>query len=147
MTATRDSLSKRDADDYGRVYRRYDFQGVCFDVCVSKSNIHRSLLLLHSLVRAFRARGYKIGHDQDRSRQPCIEVLGRSFKVSVWEPSKRQKKELSKRELEEKAKYRWSVRDYEHVPSGMLEAAGSWLLFFFVGAHRGHQKDTGSSSV
>jgi hypothetical protein len=103
------------------VSRRYDFHGICFEVCVAKPNVQRSLLLLHTLVRAFRARGYTIGQEGERSKQPYIEVLDRRFKVSVWEPSRRQKRELSKQEKERKEQYPWSVRDYEHVASGLLE--------------------------
>jgi hypothetical protein len=42
VTATRDSISKQEPDEYGRVSRRWDFKEVCFDVCVSKQNSHRS---------------------------------------------------------------------------------------------------------
>jgi hypothetical protein len=121
ITATREALSTREGDEYGRVSRRYDFTGVCFDVCVAKQNIHRSLLLLHSLVRAFRSRGFTIGEDGARTKQPYFEVLGRQFKVSVWEPSKRRKRELAKQDREELSRYPWRGRDYEHVPSGVLE--------------------------
>lgn len=121
VTATRESLSGRDADDYGRVSRRCDFRDTCFHVCVSKQNIRRSLLLLHAIVRAFRERGYVIGQSDDKQKQPFAEVLGRRFKLSIWEPAKRRTRILSKQEREEKAKYPWSVRDYEYVPTGNLE--------------------------
>lgn len=121
IRATRESLSKARPDKYGRVSRRYDFQGPCFDVAVSKENIQRALLLLHSLVKAIRSRGYDIGEYDQKSRQPCVKVLERCFRVSIWEPSKRHEKKLTKQEQAEKERYPWFYNDYDYTPSGMLE--------------------------
>ncbi|MHB8898889.1 MAG: hypothetical protein ACYC6Y_09105 [Thermoguttaceae bacterium] len=121
IRATRESLSNARPDKYGRVSRRYDFQGPCFDVAVSKANIQRALLILHSLVKAIRSRGYDIGEHDQKSRQPYVDVLGRRFRVSVWEPSKQQEKKLTKQEKAEKERYSWFSRDYDYQPSGILE--------------------------
>ena len=121
VSATRDSLSNMKPDDYGRVSRRYDFNAPCFDVCVSKANVQRALLLLHTIVRAFRQRGFTLEFDGGRSREPHFDILGRRFSVAIRESSRRQKRELTKAEKEEKAKYSWGVRDYEYVPTGVLE--------------------------
>jgi hypothetical protein len=122
IAATRESLSKGTADEYGRVSRRYDFKYPCFDVSVAKHNVHRALLLLHGLVRAFQDRGFTIVSSDRDSSQPHIQVLERKFRISVWEPSKRQKRELTKDETQQKERYPWSsIRDYEYVPTGVLE--------------------------
>ncbi len=121
VIATRESLSKQEVDEYGRVSSCRGSRSPCFEICVSKQNVQRALLLLHSLVRAFRDRGYRLHECDERSAQPYVEVLGKRFRVSVWEPSKQQKKELSKQKKAERERYPWSVRDYEYVPSGVLE--------------------------
>lgn len=122
VSATRESLSKGRIDEYGRVSRRYDFGGACFDVSVGKQNIQRALLLLHSLVRAFRNRGFKIVFRDNDASQPYIQVLERKFRLSIWEPSKQQKREITKEEKRHKEECPWSgIRDYEYVPTGMLE--------------------------
>jgi hypothetical protein len=49
-------------------------------------------------------------------------MLERKFRLSIWEPSKRQKRELTKDEKRQKEEDWWSsIRDYEYVPTGMLE--------------------------
>jgi hypothetical protein len=122
IAATRDSLSQAKPDDYGRVSRRYGFNGPCFDVCVGKQNVHRALLLLHSLVHAFKKRGFQIVPIGSQSRELHIQVFERQFRISVWEPSKRQKRELTEDEKRRKEEYSWSsIRDYNYVPTGMLE--------------------------
>lgn len=122
VAATREALSKRQADEYGRVSPSYDFRGACFDVRVSKPNVQRALLILHSLLRAFKNRGYHLGEQDQDSKQPYVEVLGRRFRLSIWEASKRQKRVLTKQERTEKERDPWrSIKDYEYVPSGVLE--------------------------
>lgn len=122
VRATRESLAQTKADDYGRVSRRYDFQGTTFEVCVSKANVHRALLLLHSLVRAFTARGYSIVAKGDRQKRAGVELMGRVFVVSIWEPSRRQDRVPSKQEQQDAKKYLWMTpRRYEYVSSGVIE--------------------------
>ena len=124
VIATRESLAKKEPDDYGRISRRYDFQSSCFDVAVSKSNVQRALLLLQTIVRALKSRGYTVAAGADRKKAPRITVLGRDFSISVWEPSKRIRRELTKEEKQERERWSWSsIRDYEHVPTGALEFA------------------------
>ncbi|WP_425619175.1 hypothetical protein NA78x_002912 [Anatilimnocola sp. NA78] len=122
VTATRESLSHRDPDEYGRVSRRYDFAAACFEVGVSKGNIQRALLLLQSLVKAFKSRGYELLAVGTKQKDAKVRVLDREFRISVWEPSNRRTRELTKQEKLEAERWRWSrPRDYEHVPSGILE--------------------------
>ncbi|WP_145095435.1 hypothetical protein [Anatilimnocola aggregata] len=122
VTAIRESLSHRDPDEYGRVSRRYDFAAACFEVGVSKGNIQRALLLLQSLVKAFKSRGYELLAVGTKQKDAKVRVLDREFRISVWEPSNRRTRELTKQEKLEAERWRWSrPRDYEHVPSGILE--------------------------
>ena len=122
VQATREALQQAEPDDYGRVSRRWDFPKPCFEVCVGRASAQRALLILHSLVRAFKVRGYKLVEKSDSSGWAGCEVLGRQFQISIWEPSKRQKRELTKAEIEERKRYQWLFRrDYEHVPAGSLE--------------------------
>lgn len=122
VIATRESLEKREPDDYGRVSRRYDFPGFCFDVAVSKANVSRALLLIQTLVKAIRDRGHAISAGNDRRKGPRITVLNRDFYISVWEPSKRKSRELTKQEKLERERFPWRTsRDYEYVPAGTLE--------------------------
>ena len=80
------------------------------------------MLLLNSLVRAFKNRGFKIASGNNRSSEPYIQVLERKFRLSIWEPSKRQKRELTKDEKRQKEEHWWSsIRDYKYVPTGVLE--------------------------
>jgi hypothetical protein len=122
VAATRESLAKQEPDEYGRISRRYDFPNSSFEVAVSKANVHRALLLLHTLIRALKSRGYVLTGGTDAKKAPRITVLGRAFSISVWEPSKRTPRELTKAEKEERARWSWSsVRDYQYVPTGSLE--------------------------
>jgi hypothetical protein len=122
VAATRESLAKQEPDEYGRISRRYDFPTSCFEVAVSKANVHRALLLLHTLVRALKGRGHVLTAGTDSKKAPRFTVLERAFSISVWEPSKRTPRELTKAEKEERARWSWSsIRDYEYVPTGSLE--------------------------
>ena len=122
VSATRDSLASQKPDEYGRISRRYDFAEPCFEVAVSKNNVQRALLLLQTMVKAFKSRGYAISTAGAEQRRPHINVLGRDFGISVWEPSKRKPRELTKQEKAERERWHWSsARDYEYVPTGTLE--------------------------
>ena len=75
VQATREALQQAEPDDYGRVSRRWDFPKPCFEVCVGRASAQRALLILHSLVRAFKVRGYKLVEKSDSSGWAGCEVL------------------------------------------------------------------------
>lgn len=122
VAAIRESLLQRNPDEYGRITRRYDFADACFEVGVSKGNIQRALLLLQSLVKAFKSRGYELLVTGNKQKEARVRVFEREFRIAVWEPSHRKPRELTKQEQLNKERWGWtSARDYEHVPSGHLE--------------------------
>lgn len=122
VAATRESLSHKTPDDYGRISRRYDFMKACFQVAVSKGNIQRALLLLQSLVKALKSRGHSVSADGSKHKNVKVRILDAEFLISVWESANRRSRELTKKEKADKERWGWtSARDYEHVPSGILE--------------------------
>lgn len=122
VAATREALAQSGPNYYGRVYPRNDPQGACFEVSVAKAHVHRALLLLHTVVRALCQRGFELTARDTETKGPTFNVLGMKVTLSVWEPSRRTRRQLTKAERDEKAKYGWTLaNEYDYVPQGHLE--------------------------
>lgn len=122
LRATKQALAKSKADEYGRLRPRYDFTDPHFGVGVSPANLPRALRILQALIDAMNSRGFELKTEPSKPAEPFFAILGRSFSVSIWEPSKRVKSPPP--EAKQRATDRWSWytrKEYEHVPSGQLE--------------------------
>jgi len=121
VTATREILADRKPDEYGRLWRPRNRTASTFDLQVSKTSLRRALLIVDTLLKAFKKRGYECLPGED-NKDPTVEILGRSFTIAIWESSKRYTRPEPPRSSGNEMEYfRWRSNRYEHKPTGMLE--------------------------
>ncbi|UUO07862.1 hypothetical protein M4951_05995 [Blastopirellula sp. J2-11] len=119
VTATRDMLTECKPDEYGRLRLPRERSTLAFDLNVSKANLRRALLIVDTLLKAFKKRGYTCDSSNDK-KEPGFAILGWNFTISMWESSKRYARKRSEGLNENDLDY-WFFRDYEYKPTGNLE--------------------------
>lgn len=113
---TKQSLEKAKPDDYGVV--RTAWNQHCLNLRVSKTELHRALLIMDALIKALEARGYSVEVAKADSPATYVLIGEEKLKVRLTEKVSRTERELT---AEEKRKPSDSVSDrWIYTPRGKL---------------------------
>lgn len=112
--AARVALKKPVIDSRGQPSTR----APALSICVSPSLQDRALRLVDTLLKALETRGYRI---EQSKKQVDILIMGRGHHLRVFEPCKRSPYVPTPKQLEDKARGRWSYwPNWAYQPTGKL---------------------------
>ncbi len=113
---TEKALRKAEPDDWGRL--RVHGQG-CLDIRVSRSSVHRALLIFDSLIKALKERGYVVSA---KPRGTKISILEEQIEIRLVESTKRSDRVLTREELikKESDPHFYFHNRYLYTPTGKL---------------------------
>jgi hypothetical protein len=113
---TRQALEKGKPDDYGMLSWSWDRR--CLNVRVSKTELHRALLIMDALLKALEVRGYSAEVSKDEPVATHILIGAEKVKVRLTEKANRSERQLT---AEEKKKPAHSISNrWVYSPSGKL---------------------------
>jgi hypothetical protein len=113
---TKQILEKGRPDDYGML--RWSWSQRCLNVRVSKTELHRALRIMDSLLKALEARGYSVEVSKEDAAATYILLAAEKLKVHLSEKANRNERELTAAE-KSKPSYQQPNR-WVYSPSGRL---------------------------
>jgi hypothetical protein len=100
---TRQALEKGKPDDYGML--SWSWSRRCLNVRVSKTELHRALVIMDALLKALEARGYSTEVTKDGPVETHILIGAEKLKVRLSEKANRSERELTAEEERKPAQY------------------------------------------
>lgn len=94
----------------------------CLDIHVGQDNIDRAMLIMDTLVKALKNRGFDICVAKETPFSTSVSVMDEVIKFVLIEDLDRTEKKLTAAQIKEKEKHPWmySRQDYDYSPNGVL---------------------------
>lgn len=94
----------------------------CLDIHVGQDNIDRAMLIMDTLVKALKNRGFDICVAKESPFSTFASVMDEVIKFTLIEDLDRTEKKLTAAQIKEKEKHPWmySRQDYDYSPNGVL---------------------------
>ncbi len=94
----------------------------CLDIHVGQDNIDRAMLIMDTLVKALKNRGFDICVAKETPFSTSVSVMDEVIKFALIEDLDRTEKKLTAAQIKEKEKHPWmySRQDYDYSPNGVL---------------------------
>ena len=94
----------------------------CLDIHVGQENIDRAMLIMDTLVKVLKNRGFDICVAKETPFSTSVSVMDEGIKFALIEDLDRTERKLTAAQIKEKEKHPWmySRQEYDYSPNGVL---------------------------
>jgi hypothetical protein len=94
----------------------------CLDIHVGQDSIDRAMLIMDTLVKALKTRGFDISVNKVPPFSTTVSVMDEVIKFALIEDIDRTERKLTAAQIKEKEKHPWmySTQEYDYSPNGVL---------------------------